>query len=460
MIYQILSSKIHQISILDLEKRLFIIQPIKDKSEYDIQFLKDNKEFLLIFESKLKEFFDSSDSDYSKKGKEIIKTFQKIKNHGSLDLNRYNNYLDDIFEKNKFLNLDLFWNYSLCIFFLDNDTKDLYDKRKDVQKLISKIKEIKNNLNKIEELPLYEKARTIYSIFTVFFMKGNKFLNSNEIDNLNLRIFLTDQKEKDSIMDRSYQMYKEFVNNISEDSAVFPYLLNLNSGCGYYNKEAFYTFDLKNLDMIKAHLNQVYPKVIIFCYIEKGEEAMIESEFGGIIINDYYITKFNDLDYNSSSLQNITEEQKNDIAVGIFLKVIHEASELKNYRKREKDVKDNNEIEDNKNEENKTEDNNTHNKNKHYTLNYLKATNNYINKEESKNENILNENEQISDEKQNQTRMERVNDAIKRISERFNITKESCLRKRNLMEILKKLNIKDPYFRVVSFLISYINIKI
>ena len=56
--------------------------------------------------------------------------------------------------------------------------------------------------------------------------------------------------------------------------------------------------------------------------------------------------------------------------------------------------------------------------------------------------------------------MERVNDAIKRISERFNITKESCLRKRNLMEILKKLNINDPYFRVVSFLISYINIKI
>ena len=252
----------NQISILDLEKRLFIIQPIKDKREYDIQFLKDNKEFLLIFESKFKEFFDSSDSDYSKKGKEIIKTFQKIKNHGSLDLNRYNNYLDNIFEKNKFLNLDLFWNYSLCIFFLDNDTKDLYDNRKDVQKLISKIKEIKNNLNKIEELPLYEKARTIYSIFTVFFMKGNKFLNSNEIDNLNLRIFLTDQKEKDSIMDRSYQMYKKFVNNISEDSAVFPYLLNLNSGCGYYNKEAFYTFDLKNLDMIKAHLNQVYPKVI------------------------------------------------------------------------------------------------------------------------------------------------------------------------------------------------------
>ena len=612
----------NQISVLDLEKRLFIVQPIKDKREYDIQFLKDNKEFLLTFESKFNKFFNSSKSDYLINGKELINTFQKIKIHGSLDLNRDNNYLDDIFTQNEFLDLDLFWNYSLCIFFIDNSTEDLYKHGKDVQKLISKIKDIKDNLNKIEILPLYEKARTIYSIFTVFFMKGVLFLNSNEIDNLNLRIFLTDQKEKGSIMDRSYQMYKEFVNSISEDSAIFPYLLNFNSGCGYYNKEEVYTFDLKNLDMIKAHLNQVYPKVIIFCYVENGEEAMTESEFGGIIINDYHLSKSNNnLDYNSSSLKKITEEEKNDLAVGIFLKKIHEASGHKKYalseeennspgkifnknkkivtlkhendyvpgdnnceyilrsynsngdsghylelgygkykhkliisilrdmkdkgnliyyprlftddgkllneyvslreeirenglkfisenktsiydeinqmrtvlennkiqnnkneiliedisntnesnenmllkkgkRKREKDIRDNNETEDNKTEENKTADYNTQNKNKRYTSNYLKATNNYIKKEESKNENAFNEKEQKSDEKRNPTRMERVNNAIKRVSERFNIKKEFCLKKRNLREILNSLDINDPYFRDVSFLLSYINIKI
>ena len=56
--------------------------------------------------------------------------------------------------------------------------------------------------------------------------------------------------------------------------------------------------------------------------------------------------------------------------------------------------------------------------------------------------------------------MERVNNAIKRVSERFNIKKEFCLRKKNLTEILNKLNVSDPYFRDVSFLLSYINIKI
>ena len=72
-------------------------------------------------------------------------------------------------------------------------------------------------------------------------MKGNLLIDSDEIKQLNL----------------SYQMYKEFVNNLSEDSAIFPYLLNLDGGSGFYNNELVYTFDLKNLDMIKAHLNQV-----------------------------------------------------------------------------------------------------------------------------------------------------------------------------------------------------------
>jgi len=323
-------SPFNQISVLDLEKRLFIIQPIRDKSEYDITFLKDNKEFLLTFENQLNEFFDST--DYKKVGNDLFNTFKDIKTHKSLDLNRDKDYLNNIFDNNKFLDLDLFWNYSLCIFFLDSfSIEALHKNGKIIKEIIKKIKNIKTYLKRIKDLPLYEKARTIYSIFTIFFMKGNSLIDSDEIKNLNLRICLTDKKGKDSIMDRSYQMYNEFVNNLSEDSAIFPYLLNLDGGSGFYKNEIVYTFDLKNLDMIKTHLNQVYPKVIIFCYVKDGEEAITESEFGGIIINDYYITDIKKLNYNSAKLRKMTEEQKNDIAVNIFLKKIHEASGHKKY---------------------------------------------------------------------------------------------------------------------------------
>ena len=80
---------------------------------------------------------------------------------------------------------------------------------------------------KIKKLSLYEKARTVYTLFTVFFIKKVPFDNLNEINNLNLRIILTNERENDSIIDKSYQMYNEFVNNISEESAIFPYLVNI-----------------------------------------------------------------------------------------------------------------------------------------------------------------------------------------------------------------------------------------
>lgn len=97
------------------------------------------------------------------------------------------------------------------------------------------------------------------------------------------------------------------------------------------NKENVYTFDLKNLNMIKSHLKGVFPKIILLCYIEDGEVALNESYFGGIIINEFYITKIKNIDYNSSTLTQITEEQKNDIAMNLFLDLIHEAPGHKKY---------------------------------------------------------------------------------------------------------------------------------
>ena len=99
-------------------------------------------------------------------------------------------------------------------------------------------------------------------------------------------------------MDRCYNFYNLFIDSITEESAIFPYLLNIDSGCGYYNHDMVYFFDLKTIEMIKSHLRQVFPKIIILCFIENGDVALTESEFGGIIINEFYLTKLKNIDYN------------------------------------------------------------------------------------------------------------------------------------------------------------------
>ena len=184
---------------------------------------------------------------------------------------------------------------------------------------------------KKKELQLYEIIRVIYSLFKLLLIQKNSSMNCFEITNLNIRYLITEKAEKNSIIERFNNFYNSFTDSISEDSAVFPYLLNIDGGSGFYNEEEVYTFDLKNVDMIKSHLKQVFPKIIILCYLENGEVALTESEFGGIIINEYYLTKVRNLDYNSSKLNQITEEEKDDIAMNFFLDNIHEASGHKKF---------------------------------------------------------------------------------------------------------------------------------
>lgn len=321
----------NQISVLDLEKEIFIVQPINDKKEYDIYFFKKNKELLLSFEKNLETFFKSSIYKYQKVKEKILSKFKILETHGSLDLNRDNDYLNTIFSKNEFSDLEIFWNYSLFIFFRDSNVEYIYLNKLAIQLFIKKIKDIKDKINKESDLPLFEKVRTIYSIFEVLFMTKDPIRYYSEVENLNIRYIITSKSANNSIIDRSNKFYSKIIEGISENSVIFPYLLNINGGSGFHKQESFYAFDLKNLEMIKSHLRQVYPKVIVFCSAKEGEVALTESETGGIIINDFYLTNKNNLNYDSSDLPQISEAEKDDIAVNICLENLHEASGHKKY---------------------------------------------------------------------------------------------------------------------------------
>ena len=323
--------RFNQISILDFEKKIYIVQPIKEKSEYDIEFFKKNKEKLMTFETELKKFFDSDINNYEKIGGDLTKQFEKIKYHDSLDLNRSYHYLDEIFNTNKFLNLNLFWNYSLCIFFLDTDKKYIYFNRNAIKLFINNLKKIMKEIDEIKELPLYEKVRPIYASFMILSLRNPPLKTTKEIEALNLRYFLINENDENSIIGKCYKFYKNFVNSITEESAIFPFLLNIDSGSGYYNKELVYAFDLKNLNMIKSHLNQVFPKIIILFYIEGGGVAGTESEFGGILMNEYYLTNLKNIDYSTSNIIAITEEEKDDISMNFFFFLMLEASGHKKF---------------------------------------------------------------------------------------------------------------------------------
>ena len=58
-------------------------------------------------------------------------------------------------------------------------------------------------------------------------------------------------------MDKVYKFFEKYIEDITEDNEVFSYLLQLNSGIGFFKKNKVYTFDLTNIDMIKNHLERL-----------------------------------------------------------------------------------------------------------------------------------------------------------------------------------------------------------
>ena len=88
--------------------QIFIIQPIREKNEYDIKFFENNKGKLIEFEKDFNTFLKKNKYDYKAYGEQIEENYRVMDEHGSLDLNRDINYLKNIFDNNSFLEVELF----------------------------------------------------------------------------------------------------------------------------------------------------------------------------------------------------------------------------------------------------------------------------------------------------------------------------------------------------------------
>ena len=142
-------------------------------------------------------------------------------------------------------------------------------------------------------------------------------------------------------MDKVYQFYQAFFNGLTEDSNIFFYLLQLNSGIGFFRKQKVYTFDLTTVEMVKNHLNELFPKFLtIYDYNnsrERSYEAFCSQQTGGIAIDQNYLIpndKCKDIDYNSKTLD-ISQNDSNEIAMNIVLFLFHEFMGHKKFRNSE-----------------------------------------------------------------------------------------------------------------------------
>lgn len=300
-------------------KKNFIVKKIQENIEKDdIKSILDNKKDLNDFWTEL---------EITLKKDNIITSYEKLKyKYGNI----FKMKIPYIKENNQYINNDNMDDLLSCFiaFFVtivlrkysilkgEKYLKEVFEKAKKDFEVIS----TKTNLNNEEKLKILSTYLLLYGDSEDLF----------ELNLIKIRSFIFSEKEDNSIMDKVYQFYQAFFNGLTEDSNIFFYLLQLTSGIGFFHKQKVYTFDLTTVEMVKNHLNELFPKFLtIYDYNnskERSYEAFCSQQTGGIAIDLNYLIpneKCKDIDFNSKTLD-ISQNDSNEIAMNIVLFLFHE----------------------------------------------------------------------------------------------------------------------------------------
>ena len=326
--------KIHssyQISEINYNENKFIVKPFEEEKEYDFSLLINNKDKYKNFSIILDNLSNIKDDDeYKKKIIELSKKSEDLPRYDFVYFNETTEYLNKIFDNKELDYFDIFFDYFTYLFFYGNMNLYLYKRTVPIC-FINNIKIISDSIKEQPDIDMNEKIRALNALF----LSKVKLETLEDLNKLNIQIYYNTESSLNqySILGRAINFINNYIEGINSKSVVYENLLYLDGEYGYYNKEKVYTYDLTNLKILKLHLRQLIPKIIIFCYAENNEMAFTAPEFNGIVINDYYLVpKFIEktgslkIDYNKppSYFKELTEDDMNDIALDIALELIHE----------------------------------------------------------------------------------------------------------------------------------------
>ena len=321
--YLNLIDEFFQISIKTEEPtKQFIIKRIEENDEQiDIEFLKNNQKYLYNFFSELEETI-KKENFYLEYGN-LKNKYKDIFNMAFPNLNKDSEYINDLCKNNNLKDLKVFFIAYFVSVILKNDT--IINEPELLSAVLDRAKEDYKNIDIKDDIKIDEKIK----ILSVYILLYNECQTISSLNSLKIKNYIFSGKGNNTIMDKVYKFFEKFIESLSEESKMFYYLLQLNSGIGYFKKEKEYTFDLTNVDMLKRHLRSLFPKSLaIFNFNGKEDNNLVffAPHTGGFALNEIYLVpkeKYNIIDYNSNS-QNITERESNEIAMNIILYLLHE----------------------------------------------------------------------------------------------------------------------------------------
>ena len=275
----------------------------------------------------IKIFYTNYDNDmktFDKELKGLLSEFQLEKYNSLISryeniyqiLNKFNfcisrDELGNIFDKIEYY--DFFYKIVILKILIIKKATN----KEEIESIIRNFNEFSQKLSKDNDLKLYQK---IFALLEYGF-----FIKKYNYDQLTYVV--CKNAKTNSVIDKSLKFFKEFINNLDEESPVFFKLLEINSKSGYlFGGSTVFNFNLLNVEDIKQHLQELIPEVIYFFNLDEkttNSKAFLFSQTGEIAINEYYLFK-------KYEKINLLEEKKSDdinannIAMTISRYLIHE----------------------------------------------------------------------------------------------------------------------------------------
>ena len=301
-----------QIYCADLEKRLFFsrqISPINYNKFFEMydNYNDDSEKFLRNIQNML----DSNLFSY-----ELYKTYfnkKKLEDILYIKLNFPKNIL-----KNKYNKSEYFEFVSSCCLYR---ILPRINEEKEIKSIYKYFKEFKKKLENDSNLEYYMKTIIMVEFSCILYIKGNL----EKFKSINFKYYNIKDAAKNSPLYNSNQFLKTFIDKLDDQSPFFYPLSLIDSGNFCYNNENTYGLGLINKNILKSHLINILPDILIVINDEEENEdqAIANKALGSTVINlaSQFLSPLKNVEINKELKD---QEFSDKITLILFIEFFHE----------------------------------------------------------------------------------------------------------------------------------------
>ena len=167
---------------------------------------------------------------------------------------------------------------SCCLYFILPHEKD---REKEIRNIYNYFFEFKKKLEVDTNLENYMRIKIIIE-FSLLFEKNRNFELFKSF-----KYYTIKQSEKDSPLYNAIAFLNDFIDNLDEKSPFIYPLVLIDSGNYIYGQENAYGQGLTNQKILKSHLKNIMPDILLFIEDEnnKFEQAFTNKSLGIVVLN-------------------------------------------------------------------------------------------------------------------------------------------------------------------------------